>query len=352
MKAPIETPYALLDLAVAQRNIERAQAHLQSKGLAVRPHIKTHKLGRLASAQMEAGAVGITCQKIGEVEALLDAGAAVTDVFLSYPAVGPAKLERLRRLARRIRLSTVADDIAVVRGLSSAFAAEPDRLAVLVECDTGACRCGVQSPDSARDLALGIANSPGLSFGGLMTYPAAGQAARATEFLATAKAFIEETGLSVPVVSSGGTPDLWNAASGGTITEYRPGTYVYNDRSLVSRGVATEQDCALRVIATVVSRPTPRRAIIDAGSKVLTSDLLGMDGHGTVVGHPGIKIDQLSEEHGRLVSEGTMSLCIGDEVEIIPNHACVVSNMLDELCVRMPDGAYETWPITARGRVS
>ncbi|UHD44542.1 alanine racemase [Aureimonas altamirensis] len=351
MGPAFETPAVVIDLAVALRNISRAQAHLTEQGLAVRPHIKTHKLAKLAEAQIAAGAVGITCQKIGEVEALLDEAPTITDVFLSYPVLGTAKMARLRTLAWRTRLSTVADSQEVVEGLSVAFAGERQSLRVLVECDTGGGRCGVQSPEEAASLARRIAEAPGLEFGGLMTYPAAGGQAAATTFLAKAKAAIERQGLEVPVVSSGGTPDLWQTRADGVITEYRPGTYVYNDRSLMARGAAAEADCALRVVATVVSKPTPQRAVIDAGTKVLTSDLLGLIGHGLVCGLPDVTIDQLSEEHGRLTSTNPIPLAVGDRVEIVPNHACVVSNMVDAVHVRMPDGAVELWPVTARGRV-
>ncbi|WP_188907829.1 alanine racemase [Aureimonas endophytica] len=351
MTDPFDTPAVLVDLAVAENNIRRFQAHAAAEGLAARPHVKTHKLPQLARAQIEAGAVGITCQKIGEAEALVAAEPVIADVLLTYNIVGAAKLERLKALARRVRLSVVADSAAVVKGLSRAFAGEERALGVLVECDTGGQRCGVQTPEAARDLAQAIAAAPGLAFRGLMTYPAAGGAGAAAEFLRAAKALIEAEGIAVPVVTSGGTPDIWRSAADGILTEYRPGTYVYNDRSLIARGVATEADCALSVIATVVSVPTPHRALIDAGSKVLTSDLLGLSGYGLVRGRPDIAIDQLSEEHGRLVSEGPIRLEVGDRVSIVPNHVCVVTNMVDAVHVRRADGSLELWPVVARGKV-
>jgi D-serine deaminase-like pyridoxal phosphate-dependent protein len=348
----IETPAVLVDLAVATANIRRFQAFAAGRGLAVRPHVKTHKLPQLARLQIETGAVGITCQKIGEAEALVDAEPAIRDVLITYNVLGAAKLERLAALAHRVRLSVVADSAPVVAGLSAAFAGRSEPLTVLVECDTGGQRCGVTSPAAAADLALAIADAPGLRFGGLMTYPAAGKAAAAADFLREAKALIEARGLAVPVVTSGGTPDIWKAETAGVITEYRPGTYVYNDRSLIARGAATPADCALTVLATVVSVPTPHRAIVDAGSKVLTTDLLGLTGYGEVIGRPDIAIDQLSEEHGRLVSDGPIGLSVGDRVRILPNHACVVTNMVDAVTVLHPDGRAEAWPVVARGRVT
>jgi D-serine deaminase-like pyridoxal phosphate-dependent protein len=347
----IETPAVLIDLGVATRNIRRFQDHANGAGLKARPHIKTHKLPHLARLQIEAGAIGITCQKVSEAEAMVDGDPAITDVLITYNILGAAKLARLRRLAERVTLAVVADSEPVVAGLSAAFADAAKPLSVLVECDTGARRCGFASPEAARDLALAIDRLPGLVFGGLMTYPPAGGAAAAHGFLKSARDAIVAAGLAVPVVTSGGTPDIWQAETGGVVTEYRPGTYVYNDRSLVARGVATLDDCALTVLATVVSVPDPNRAIIDAGSKVLTSDLLGLSGYGTVLGHPGIAIDQLSEEHGRLVSEGPIGLSVGDRIAIVPNHACVVTNMVDAVYVETAAGHYESTPVTARGRV-
>ncbi len=345
----ISTPAVVVDLAVVRRNIARFQAYATTHGLAVRPHIKTHKLPEIARMQLAAGAIGITCQKVSEAEAMVDGCPEIRDVLITYNIVGAEKLDRLTALAERVRLAVVADGPAVVDGLSAAFAAAPHPLRVLVECNTGADRCGVATPADAAVLAQRIARSPGLVFGGLMTYPPAGGAAAVEAFMTQAKAAIEAAGLAVSTVSSGGTPSMMSAAEAPVTTEYRPGTYVYNDRSLVARGVAGWDDCALTVHATVVSVPAANRAIVDAGSKVLTSDLLGLTGHGHVLGRDDIAIDQLSEEHGRLVSEGPIGLAVGDRVRIVPNHACVVSNMVDQVHVLTGGGAIECWPVAARG---
>ena len=167
-----------------------------------------------------------------------------------------------------------------------------------------------------------------------------------------AKARVEARGIAVPVITSGGTPTMIHAGDAPVTTEYRPGTYIYNDRSLVARGTCGWEDCALTVLATVVSIPAENRAIIDAGSKTLTSDLLGLTGYGHVLGRDDIAIDQLSEEHGRLVSTGPIGLKVGDRLRIVPNHACVVTNMVDTLTITGAghDGI-ETWPVAARGRI-
>lgn len=347
----VDTPAVLVDLDIAQRNIDRFQAYADAHGLKVRPHIKTHKLPAIAEMQLRAGAVGITCQKVSEAEAMIAGSPAIRDVLITYNIVGAEKLQHLAALARKVSLAVVADSEAVVDGLSTCFSKEPSPLRVLVECNTGADRCGVETPEAAARLARRIEDAPGLVFGGLMTYPPAGGTAAVQSFMSRAKALIEAQGMSVATVTSGGTPSMAEAALAPVTTEYRPGTYVYNDRSLVARGVCGFEECALTVLATVVSVPTANRAIIDAGSKTLTSDLLGLAGHGHVLGRPDIAIDQLSEEHGRLVSEGPIGLAVGDKVRIVPNHACVVTNMVDAVHIIRNGKRAGTWPVAARGRI-
>lgn len=350
--AAISTPAVLIDLDIAYRNVERFQRYADAHELNVRPHIKTHKLPEVAQMQLSAGAIGITCQKVSEAEAMVSGNSKIDDVLITYNIVGADKLESLRELAKRITLSVVADSKTVVDGLSQTFNKEPQPLTVLVECDTGAQRCGVLSPDAAEDLATYIDAAPGLLFGGLMTYPPAGQEASVEAFMKEAKTRIEARGIPVPVVTSGGTPSMMHAAEAVVTTEYRPGTYVYNDRSLVARGACEWDDCALNVLATVVSVPTPNRAIIDAGSKALTSDLLGLTGYGHVVGRDDITIDQLSEEHGRLISAAPIGLVVGERIRIVPNHACVVTNLVDTVIVKGYGRAVpETLPVTARGKI-
>ena len=350
MAEAISTPAVVVDIDVAARNIGRFQAYADAHGLRVRPHIKTHKLPAVAEMQLSAGAIGITCQKISEAEAMAAGSAAIRDVLLTYNIVGDDKLAALRALAGRIKVSVVADNAIVVDGLSAAFAsAEP--LTVLVECNVGADRCGVGAPEEALALARRIAAAPGLVFGGLMTYPPAGGVAKTEAFMAAAKRLIESAGMPVACVSSGGTPDMMRAHEAPTTTEYRPGTYAYNDRSLVARGACGWEDCALVVLTTVVSTPAPNRAIVDAGSKILTSDLLGLSGYGHVLGRPDLAVDQLSEEHGRVVASGPTRLQVGDRLRIVPNHACVVSNMVDAVHIVRSGGAPAVWRVAARGKV-
>lgn len=351
MTLPLDTPAVLVDLDIARRNIRAFQTYADDHGIRVRPHIKTHKLPQMAELQLEAGAIGITCQKVTEAEAMVDGSARISDVLISYNVLGEAKLARLARLNQRVTLSVTADNATVIDGLSAHFADEPKPLTVLVECNTGGDRCGVATPAEAAALARRIADAPALRFGGLMTYPPVGGAARVQAFMSEAKRLIEVDRLDVPCITSGGTPSMMEAAEASVATEYRPGTYIYNDRSLVARGVATWDDCALTVLATVVSVPAENRAIIDAGSKMLTSDLLGLTGYGHVLGRDDILIDQLSEEHGRLVSDGPIGLEVGQQVRVVPNHACVVTNMVDAVHILEGGAPKAQWPVVARGRV-
>ncbi len=345
----IDTPAVLVDLDVAEANIDRFQAHCDAHGLKLRPHIKTHKLPRLAQRQIAAGAIGITCQKISEAEAMISEGG-IEDVLLTYNILGEAKLPRLRALSEKVRLSVVCDNREVAEGLSGAFGDAAGPLDVLVECDTGAGRCGVATPEAAAELAEVIAGLPGLRFAGLMTYPPVGREAEVQDWLTRAVAAIEARGLAVDVISNGGTPGMWQAEDVPAATEYRIGTYIYNDRSLEVRGICGWDDCALTVLATVVSVSAPDRAIIDAGSKVLTSDLLGLSGYGHVLGRPDIAVEALSEEHGTLKAE-SIGLKVGDRVRIVPNHACVVTNMLDRIELVRGESREGPVQVAARGQV-
>lgn len=353
----LETPCVVVDLARVEANLRRAQDHANAHGYRLRPHIKTHKLPRFARRQVELGAVGITAQKLGEAEVMADAG--LTDIFVPYNIVGDRKLSRLRALNDRIRIAVTADSAETVAGYSAAFGTSATRrLTVLVECDTGGKRCGVQSPAAALALARQIVTAPGLRFGGLMTYPRRGHAGDADAWLVEAKTLIESAGIAVPVLTSGNTPDMWDLAQIVRLpgqqsqVERRPGTYIYFDRSQVAFGAAGFADCALTVLATVVSRPTPTRAVIDAGSKSLSSDLFEQTGYGAVLGRETVTIAALSEEHGVIELDAPSEWPrIGERLRIVPNHACVVSNLFDDVNLLGPDGSIETVPVAARGRV-
>jgi D-serine deaminase-like pyridoxal phosphate-dependent protein len=346
--ADLETPVLTADLDAVERNISRMQAYCDEHGVELRPHIKTHKLPELARLQLEAGAVGITCQKLGEAEVMADAG--IEDILLSFPLVGSAKAERLAALAVRVKMTVVGDSAAVAEGLSPVLARQGVEVDFLVECDTGLGRTGVQSPEEAAALAELVDGLEGLRFAGLMTYPSLPETA---PWLLAAREAIEARGLSVERVSGGGTPTAERTHELGVVDELRVGTYIYGDRACIANGSVPLDDCALRVVATVVSRPTRERAIIDAGSKTLTSDLaVDATGLGLLVEYPDAEVYALNEEHGYVdVSRCEPAPEIGDRVTIVPNHACTTANMHDEIVLHRGGEVVETLPTAARGKV-
>ncbi len=347
----LDTPAAVVDLDVMEANLRRCQTYLDAHGLALRPHIKTHKIPEFAHLQLRLGAKGITCQKLGEAEVMVDAG--ITDILVTYNIVGQAKLDRLVALARRADIKVVADSAEVVDGLSATMSHAGLILPVLVECDTGAERCGVATPAAALTLAEAIDHAPGLAFRGLMTFPPRSATAKIQVWLAEAVDLARRAGFDVAVVSNGGTPDLYHAHEVSAATEHRPGTYIYSDRFQVEiNQLGTWDDCALRVHATVVSHTAADRCVIDAGSKSLSSDLLGLRHYGHIVGHPDWEIRSLSEEHGQVhVPPGTAAPKVGERVTIIPNHVCMVTNLTDRITA-VREGRVETfYAVSARGKV-
>jgi D-serine deaminase-like pyridoxal phosphate-dependent protein len=344
----LETPVLTADLDAIERNVSRMQAYCNEHGVELRPHIKTHKLPELARLQLDAGAIGITCQKLGEAEVMADAG--VEDILLSFPLVGEAKAERLAALAGRVKMTVVGDSAAVAEGLSPVLARHGVEVDFLVECDTGLGRTGVQSPEEAADLAELVEGLEGLRFAGLMTYPSLPETAA---WLQAARSAVEARGLSVDRISGGGTPTAERTHELGVVDELRVGTYIYGDRASIVNGSVPLENCALRVVATVVSRPTRERAIIDAGSKTLTSDpALGATGHGLLVEYPEAEVYALNEEHGYVdVSRCDPPPEIGDRVTIVPNHACTTANMHDEIVMHRGGDVVETLPTAARGKV-
>jgi D-serine deaminase-like pyridoxal phosphate-dependent protein len=294
------------------------------------------------------GAIGITCQKLSEAEVMAQAG--IRDIFVPYNILGEIKLERLRRLHRRISLSVTADSIVVVRGLSEAIRRESKVLPVLVEFDTGLGRCGVQTPAEAAELAEAIQISSGLRFAGLMTYPTN---KNTSPFVLETRGLLSAKGLEVEQVSGGGTHCMWEAHTHGVVTEHRAGMYVYGDRKTVNSGAMKSDECSFRIHATVVSRPTSTRGILDAGSKCLASDLVGPDdGHGLIVEYPEAKIYALSEEHGHVdLSECERRPDIGERVTVLTNHCCVANNLFDQVHGARSGKLEVEWQVLARGAV-
>lgn len=348
--AELETPVPIIDIDIVERNVRRWQQRCDALKLANRPHIKTHKITGLARYQVAEGAKGITVQKLGEAEVMVDAG--LDDMLLTFNVVGAPKLARLAKLMQRAAMTVVADNEVVVEGLGHAARSAGRTLSVLVECDSGAGRNGVQTAAAALALAQRIDRTQGLHCAGLMTYPAAGKREATGRFLTETRDLFKASGLVCEVISSGGSPDMWSDEGLAPVTEYRVGTYVYFDRSLVVRKACDFSDCALTVLSTVVSRPTAERAIIDAGTKALTSDMLDLGGYGVLHDQGDAKIYAANEEHGFVDTSGDASaLKVGELVRIVPNHVCPVSNLFDEVVFVRGQEVLGAAKVDARGKV-
>lgn len=361
----LDTPVPLVDLPKMERNIRRMADFARQAGVHMRPHVKTHKIPALAHAQLAAGARGITVAKLGEAEVMADAG--ITDILVCYPIVGSDKLERLAHLAKRARIAVALDSLEVAEGLADAARRHGVHFDIYLEVDSGLNRCGLPPGEPVADLATQVARLTGVTITGVCTH--AGHAVRARtpeerdaigryegECVVQTKERVEARGIPLREVSVGSTPTVRVSGRVEGVTEIRPGTYVFNDYMEMCVGVATEDDCAYTVLSTVVSRPAPDSAILDAGSKCLSSDFHRttdrMSGYGYLKGSGGTLVARLSEEHGIVVlKDGQPDLAIGDRVEIIPNHVCASVNLFDTLH-GVRDGEVEvSWPILARGKV-
>ncbi len=342
----LSTPAILVDRDVLERNIAAMQARAQAAGVKLRPHAKTHKSPEVARMQVSAGAAGLTVAKVSEAEVFVGAG--FDDLFLGYPIVGAGKARRLLALSDRARICVGTDSVEGARSLGDVFHAAGRRLSVRLKIDCGFRRVGVL-PESALHVARQIAALPGISLDGVFTHGGQGYGGESPEEVARigreegkivseAADALRAAGLPVDDVSLGSTPTAASAISYPGVTECRPGTYVYNDLSQVSLGICGPEDCALTVLATVVSVPAADRAVVDAGSKTLSTDPLRPrpEGHGLIVGRRS-RLARLSEEHGVIRIEEGESFRVGETVRILPNHVCVVVNLHDRL-IAVRDG--------------
>lgn len=360
----LDTPCVIIDLDKMKANIDRVVGFATQHGVKYRPHTKTHKIPAIAHLQLAAGASGITVARPGEAEVMAAAG--IDDIFIAHIVVGAGKIRRMAALARRVRLAVGVDNLDQARMLSQVFRYEAAPLDVMIEIDTGHLRAGVQPP-AAPALAAQIARLPGLRVRGIFTHEGHDYYARSLDELATIAANAQQqmvtAGRQVSEVlgyrcwvSIGSTPSLASHVLLEGIDEIRPGTCVFYDAA--QAGVLGHTDwCAATVMATVISTPAADRAVVDAGSKTLTSDrregesLLATRGYGIIVGHPDLEIARLSEEHGVIVGAGAgHRFKVGDRVRIIPNHICTVINLRDHV-YGVRDGRVEViWEVAARGR--
>jgi D-serine deaminase-like pyridoxal phosphate-dependent protein len=359
---PLDTPLLVVDEDRLHRNIAEMAALAASYGVALRPHGKTHKSPHIARLQIAGGAVGLTCAKLGEAEVFVCDGG-VRDILIAYPIVGEPKIRRLLALMERAHVTVALDSRNVAEVLSRAVAAAGRTLDVYVEVDTGQHRAGALAGDDAVALARDVARLPGLRPVGVMTHEGHAGASAPEEIAAIATAAgealvataerIRAAGLELPHVSVGSTPSSWYTPAVPGVTEMRPGTYVFNDNNAFRHGRIGPDRCAARVVATIVSRPAPDRAVLDAGSKALALDPSpSHPGHGYVVGHPAATIARLSEEHGVVtLPPDEPGFAIGDRVEIIPNHICPAVNLYDEMLIARDGRIIDRWPVAARGKV-
>lgn len=358
----VDTPALVVSEEILHRNIAVMAAFGASVGVSLRPHIKTHKTVQIARLQVAAGAIGVTCAKVGEAEVMVNE-AGIEDVLLAYPTIGESKFRRLVALMDRARIVVATDSLEAARMMSAAMTRYDRRLEVILEVNTGQHRSGVTVGAEAVTIALDIARLPNLKLAGIMTHEGhansappeeiEGIAIEAGEAMVETAEEIRSHALDLPTVSVGSTPASWYTPTVKGITEMRPGTYVFNDNSAFRYGRFGVQDCAARFVATVVSRPAPNRAVLDTGSKSLAMDpSRAHPGHGYIVGHPDVIITKLSEEHGVCeVPDGEDGFGIGDRVEIIPNHVCPTVNLMDELLIARDGRIIDIWKVAARGKV-
>jgi D-serine deaminase-like pyridoxal phosphate-dependent protein len=359
--ADLETPIPVVDLDRLARNLDRAAAYAPTHNLALRPHIKTHKAPRIASEQLKRGAVGVTCATPFEAEVM---STVCDDILVAYPPVGSARANRLASLPDTVKLTVALDSLTAIEDVAAA-ARDADRpISVYVELDLGMHRVGVPRVDDAIALARAVCERPPLEFEGIAFYPghvrdAVGhQAAKLEQLDATLRETLgafDRAGVRPSVVSGGSTPTMWNTHELTGVTEFRPGTYVYNDRTTAMIGACDWDDCALTVLATVVSTAVPGQAVIDAGTKALGREPMrgtdSADGFGCVLGRHDVVVKSMSEEHGILdLSSTSWRPQVGEKVRVIPNHVCIVVHLNDIIAGVRGDDVETTWPVAARGR--
>jgi D-serine deaminase-like pyridoxal phosphate-dependent protein len=358
----VDTPALLVELDAFERNLRRMAERTAGTPLKLRPHAKTHKCPVIALKQMALGAVGVCCQKVGEAEAMVLGG--VPDVYVSNEIVGASKVKRLAALARQARISTCVDDPSQIAALDAAARDFDVTLAVLVEVNMGGDRCGVEPGEPALRLAEAVAKTKQLRFTGLQAYHGSAQHLRtlaertaaiqqAAERAGTTRALIEANGIACPIVTGAGTGTFPLEIASGVYDELQPGSYVFMDADYARNaddGNSTRQfEHSLFVWATVMSRPTDNRAIVDAGLKAVSVD----SGMPLLHGYDEAEYVRASDEHGKLdIKRPTNRLRIGDKVRLVPGHCDPTVNLYDWY-VGVRDGRVEAiWPISARGALA
>lgn len=358
----IDTPALLVDLDQLSANVRRFAEMVAPTGARLRPHIKTHKTIEIARRQLEAGASGISCAKLGEAEVYVEAG--LHDIFVAYPIIGREKALRAAQLAQRCHLIVGVENSIGARQLSEAAQRVGATLNVRVELDSGLQRTG-SAPENAAALCRQILDAPGLHLDGIFTFRGASFPGAPThdptelgrlegEWMVAQAERLRAAGIPVQQVSAGSTPTSVGAAGVPGVTEVRPGTYVFFDRMTCRLGTSQPGEIALSILATVVSRPAPDIAIIDAGSKTFCGDVVpasaGLEGYGvTVDGQSGI-VERMNEEHGIVRLAEGYTPAIGEKLAFFPNHVCTSVNLSDELVIVQQGMVKDIWRVAARGR--
>ena len=358
----IDTPALVVDMHKFEENILRVHRATFDAGLDIRPHIKSHKTPEIAQMQVRAGAVGITCAKLGEAEVMSSAG--IEDIFIAYSLVGETKMRRLVALAKRTpTLSISVESLEAARQASDAFDAAGMELDVMIEVDAGAGRTGV-APERAVSFADQVAALPALRIVGVMGYGShfaytrrgeealAEGAAEEGRVIGEIAGTLAGAGHEMHRISGGSTPTAGRYVEGCGLTEIRSGSYVFYDRNQVDLGAVPMEQVALSVLATVVATPTAERAIIDAGTKGLSQQVGTVsDGYGWLPEVPGAKVYKINDEHGFVdVTEAARKLEIGEKVRVIPARAPTCLNLYDRLYAIRNGIVEDTWAIAARGK--
>jgi D-serine deaminase-like pyridoxal phosphate-dependent protein len=356
----LDTPSVLLDLDRLEFNLGRMAGLARNANLTLRPHTKTHKSPVIAKMQLAAGATGITVAKLGEAEVMAAHGLA--DILIAFPLIGEHKMARLATLHQKATIMTSTDSLEVARALNQVGEQTGKPLSVYIEVDTGLGRCGTLPGEATVQWVRQLKELAGIRVTGVMTHEGHSWAATTFEeqktilantsqaLAATAEALRRE-GFPCEVVSVGATPTAFHAEVAKGATEMRPGTYIFNDYFTLKTGNVTEKECAVTVLATIVGRPTATRVILDTGSKTLSQDGASSGELGYIIGKPGWKLVKLTEEHGLVqVPEGT-EVKIGERLELIPNHVCVVTNLADAFVTKRGREIIGTLEVAARGKV-
>jgi 3-hydroxy-D-aspartate aldolase len=358
--AEVDTPSLILELDAFEHNLQALKESLTGRTVNMRPHAKNHKCPQIAQRQIALGAVGVCCQKVSEAEAMVEGG--VADVLVTNEVVGAAKLRRLAALARQARVAVCADDAGNIAALDAVAREFGVKLEVLVEINVGANRCGVEPGEDAVKLARKIVDSPGLRFGGLQAYQGTAQHMRKVEERRAAiegavaqvtrtKALLAKAGIPCERVTGAGTGTYLFEAASAVYTELQTGSYIFMDADY-AKNEWTESGFprfqhSLFVWATVMSRPTADRAIVDAGHKALSTD----SGMPRIARADGAEYIRASDEHGKLQINGAPGYAVGDKIKLIPGHCDPTVNLYDYyVCIRN-ERVESIWPITARGAV-